>query len=422
MGLGIAVFLLCILVAAPVMIASGFYLYRFRRDAATELENFAKTGRRARWIRVEIYLAYGVLLALFYSEFWTTVLAKITGFDDDPGLIYRVLTGVMSWDNLSDILIYLAVLGCGLLLITLVDVASGRGTGLYKTNRYVALVYLVGLYPFVILSFIGWAASWEPQKRFYQSDEILANFGFASEALEQQLGADRVDVLQSILSWSDTNDIPVEWIPRNLARLDQLKRLSFHTCPVTPLELTPELGELDSLTSITIVQCKVEKIPPTVFALANLRALNLSRNSLDELPGGIENLVNLEVLDLRGNRLDQLSEDIGDLVRLRELKLSGNRISVLPDSTAKLTNLTTLYLSHNELTEIPDFIGNLPQLEMLDISNNRITRVPESVLELLRKKQLRYFSFSPNPLSDEEIKRIESSVDEAFTSYYWNRL
>lgn len=419
MGAGIAVFVLCIIIFIPIFIVSVAYLFKYKTASAKELSDLEFPSIRAQSAKARFYRFYGIALILFYVGFWLKPLSLI--ISGEPGIIHHLLRGIMSWDSLGDIVVYWSVLLGIFLFSYVIESYKKHNIRLYDTNKYIATVYLVGLYPFILISFIGWAGSWEPQKRFYKSDDILANFGYSNKTIDKQLGAERVAVLQSVMSWADNYEIPYEWLPRNITKLNTVERLMFHTCPKSPLSLPETLGELDKLRGINIVQCGLHDIPDSIIQLKQLHGLILRRNNIQELPDGLSQLQNLTVLDIRGNKLHSISEDIGGLVRLTELKLSGNKIPILPNSLSKLKDLATLYIAQNELTELPDYIGNLPKLRVLDISNNQITHIPDTVLELLRKKQLKYFSYSGNPLSDEEIRRIEASVDKSFTSYYWNR-
>jgi len=111
MGVGLAVFVLCILIFIPIFIVSGVYFLKYRKASAKEIRNLRSISIRAQSAKARLYCFYGIVLILFYYEFWLTPLAKLLGFDDEPGIIYHLLSGVMSWDNLSDIVVY------GLLLL-----------------------------------------------------------------------------------------------------------------------------------------------------------------------------------------------------------------------------------------------------------------------------------------------------------------
>lgn len=423
MGAGLAIFVLLIFIFIPIFIVSVAYLLIYKKASDKELSNLKFPSIRAQSAaqsaKARLYRFYGIVLILFYFGFWLKPLVLM--ISGEPGIIHHFLRGIMSWDSLGDIVVYWSVLLGIFLFSYIIESCKKNNIRLYDTNKYIASVYLVGLYPFILISFIGWAGSWEPQKRFYKSDDILANFGYSNNAIEKQLGAERVAMLQSIMSWADTYEIPYEWLPRNILKLDTVERLMFHSCPKYPLRLPETLGELNKLRGIGIIQCSLQTVPDSIIQLKQLHGLVLRRNNIQELPDGLSQLQNLTVLDIRANNLHSISEDIGGLVRLTELKLSGNKIPILPNSLSKLKDLTTLYVAQNKLTELPDCIGNFPKLRRLDISNNQITHIPDTVLDLLRKKQLKYFDYSGNQFSEEELKRIEDSIDDSFTLQYWNK-
>lgn len=189
MGAGFAVFVLCIIIFIPIVIVSVAHLFKYRKASAKELSNLKFPSIRvqsvAQSMKIRLYRFYGIALIIFYFGFWLKpMLLVISG---EPGIIYHVLSGVMSWDSLSDIVIYWFILLGIFLFSYFIESFKKHNIRLYDTNKYIATVYLVGLYPFILISFIGWAASWEPQKRFYNSDEILANFGYSNNAIEKQL-------------------------------------------------------------------------------------------------------------------------------------------------------------------------------------------------------------------------------------------
>ncbi len=116
---------------------------------------------------------------------------------------------------------------------------------------------------------------------------------------------------------------------------------------------------------------------------------------MSELPPEIGNLNNLRFLELINDQLVELPPEIGQLSNLQELSPHNNQLRELPPEIGNLTNLQRLSLSHNQLSELPPEIGNLSNLQDLGLSDNPLTMPPpeiisqgtEAILEYLRERQ-----------------------------------
>ncbi|HAS38979.1 MAG TPA: hypothetical protein DCS93_00805 [Microscillaceae bacterium] len=79
-----------------------------------------------------------------------------------------------------------------------------------------------------------------------------------------------------------------------------------------------------------------------------------------------------------------------------------------------MTNLTALDLFENQLESIPPEIGKLTKLTNLDLGNNQITHIPSSLKGLTQLKLLNLFM---NPISKEEIARVEAMFPHCIVVY-----
>ena len=101
--------------------------------------------------------------------------------------------------------------------------------------------------------------------------------------------------------WLVLERLGLSHIPKELFGLKHLKELVFIDNALT--ELSPRIGELQSLTCLNLFYNELTTIPAEISGLANLTHLDLSCNNIRELPPEIASLTNLEYLDLRFNKL-----------------------------------------------------------------------------------------------------------------------
>ena len=135
--------------------------------------------------------------------------------------------------------------------------------------------------------------------------------------------------------------------------------------------ISPALGELDALTSLTMSWNRLRgPIPAELGKLANLETLLLNRNTLSgSIPPELGNLAELRVLSLTWNFLTgPIPPELGSLTKLEDLTLSQNRLSgALPVELANLQALTTLFLAENTF-------GNCIPRGLRDVANNDLDR------------------------------------------------
>ncbi|MDP8174061.1 leucine-rich repeat domain-containing protein [Phocoenobacter skyensis] len=119
--------------------------------------------------------------------------------------------------------------------------------------------------------------------------------------------------------------IPTHWetLPIELKNLKQLKHIytTSQGCwgyRANKFKILPEwIGEIESLESITIRSCYLEKCPDSIGKLINLKELNFYQCALTTLPSSICNLINLERLDIENNPFFYIPKCILDLPKLK---------------------------------------------------------------------------------------------------------
>jgi len=184
-----------------------------------------------------------------------------------------------------------------------------------------------------------------------------------------------------------------------------------------------ELKELIRVKKVTVAYLKCvlgnalvlpEEVTAQDIAAFNAPRLNISFRDLEVLPSEIGKLTQLQSLELFGNKLSSLPPSIANLTKLHTLGLWYNQFKEVPKELFQLTNLTALDLFENQLESIPPEIGKLTKLTNLDLGNNQITHIPSSLKGLTQLKLLNLFM---NPISKEEIARVEAMFPHCIVVY-----
>ena len=169
-------------------------------------------------------------------------------------------------------------------------------------------------------------------------------------------------------------------IPPELGDLDSLTSLYLDDNHITTI--SPGLGNLDTLITLSISYNLLNSIPPELGDLDSLTSLRLSDNLLTAIPPGLENLDSLTELFLDNNLLTAIPPELGNLDSLTELFLDNNLLTAIPPELGNLDTLNSLGLSNNLFTAIPRGLDNLDNLTGLDVSNNLLTAIPPELGDL----------------------------------------
>lgn len=156
-------------------------------------------------------------------------------------------------------------------------------------------------------------------------------------------------------------------------------------------ELPPEIGVLDSMTTLDLRENELTFLPPEIGRLSGLRTFYLQSNELGSVPPQIGDLPLLVSLSLQDNALRSLPPEIGNLATVSVLNLDGNQLGALPGTIGGMELLSSLNLAGNDLTHLPGQIGQLAHLQVLRAEDNRLQNVPDSLgdLQSLRRLDLR---------------------------------
>lgn len=212
----------------------------------------------------------------------------------------------------------------------------------------------------------------------------------------------------------------LEFIPKGVGKLTQLKKLDLHRNELTVdgLEELATLTNLEELNlSENVLGGKAEDYEP-LTKLTSLKTLNLSMNRIDSGAIGIldkiAKLTNLEKLALSSNKFGEHDfAPLTNLVNLKELNLSYNEIGSeavgILDKIAKLTNLETLNLERCKITITDDLLKSLfslPNLRELYLAQNELPVEKFALIEELVNDRNNYISLSITGWSaEDEIKK-----------------
>ncbi len=205
--------------------------------------------------------------------------------------------------------------------------------------------------------------------------------------------------------WLDDNKI--EFIPKDIAKLTNLKHLSVYKNNLK--EIPPVIFSMQQLESINFSANQIIIVPHEISDLKNLTVLDIQHNKIKNIPASIGKLTKLKFLYLGGNNLQDLPESFENLTQLRYLNLTYNNFKRLPDIVTKLQNLVELKLYNNKIEFLSDTIVNLPNLLYLELRSNLISSLPTSIgkLKSIRSIDLRENKLETIPESILELENLE---------------
>jgi len=138
--------------------------------------------------------------------------------------------------------------------------------------------------------------------------------------------------------------------------------------------LPDEIGDLDNLNKLTLIESSISSLPNSIGQLQNLRDLDLSfTDELKSLPDEIGNMADLNKLNLLYSSISSLPNSIGQLKHLTYLDLASTKeLKSLPDDIGYMTNLIQLNLSESCVSSLPSSIGQLRNLRGISLDGTPI--------------------------------------------------
>ncbi|CAG8577617.1 22707_t:CDS:2 [Dentiscutata erythropus] len=204
-------------------------------------------------------------------------------------------------------------------------------------------------------------------------------------------------------------------IPETCRRMSQIKKIHLQHCNLSsiPFEIgdaysqleyvnlsfnlfdaVPSLHGMYKTTIFNISNNRIDDLSEQIGHLESLCELYVVNNKLSHLPKSIGRLKNLEILDVSENMLVGLPTSIGDCQSLRELKLRGNSLENLPMTLGRLKNLNVFYIGQWPMTEfnITKDENHYENLKMnpyqhkipLSVERTLLWRMHDSILKRLR--------------------------------------
>lgn len=178
-------------------------------------------------------------------------------------------------------------------------------------------------------------------------------------------------------------------------------------------ELELSLGAFNGLRelhTLDLAHNNIRKIPSDLFcALENIISLNLTHNKIkfvDELGFGHKCGSTLQTIDLSHNDIMSLPADseILHLRRLTQLFLQNNKISELPGEVfSDLLSLKVVNLSENAIKYIPEgLFHNTREIREIYMQNNELETLPKRIFN--RLEQLLVLDLSANKLRSDHIE------------------
>lgn len=164
-------------------------------------------------------------------------------------------------------------------------------------------------------------------------------------------------------------------------------------------------------------------IPHELSRLSNLKKLNLTSECITSFEG-IENLISLESLEISDSWLDSFP-NLSKLTNLKTLKFSCKSCPTLEHINTLPTGLKKLELLRIRLFTIPSAILKLKELEEIDLGYNYISTVSSDEMDELiqNNKHLNFLSLLMNPL-DTASREVMATMFDKYKEILitWNKL
>nr|CAI5868255.1 unnamed protein product [Callosobruchus analis] len=187
---------------------------------------------------------------------------------------------------------------------------------------------------------------------------------------------------------------------RNLTKLSTLK-LSF--CGISQLK-PGAFANLPNLTTLALIDNKIERIPRGVFNNLNVGTLFLQRNQIETIDAeAFDDMPNLFRIKLNANKISIWNSDwFKNTPRLSQLYFRRNRIEVIPEQAFKNLKATYLpggrieleiYLSKNLIHTIhPQAFGGIDSIRKLMLDRNNLQEVDENLFNGMKHIDVIFFS------------------------------
>ncbi|XP_056330777.1 volume-regulated anion channel subunit LRRC8D [Danio aesculapii] len=188
----------------------------------------------------------------------------------------------------------------------------------------------------------------------------------------------------------ELHNCDLERIPHSIFSLANLQELDLKNNNIRTIEEIISFQHLRRLVCLKLWYNKISTIPPSIGLVKSLESLIICHNKVESLPPSLFHLPKLRHIDLSNNSISNIPVEIGLLHNLQHFAITGNKVEVLPNQLFKCSKLKVLCVGHNNITSIPDSIGQLVQLSHLELKGNCLDYLPFQLgqCQLLRKNLL----------------------------------
>ncbi|XP_052170596.1 disease resistance protein RPV1-like isoform X2 [Diospyros lotus] len=187
-----------------------------------------------------------------------------------------------------------------------------------------------------------------------------------------------------------SNCIRLQEVDKSIGHLQKLLVLDLRNCE-SLRKLPSEIANLKSLEQLIISQYQDQYQTLTkksigslgsslnyVQGLRCLKILHVEDCSLIQLPEEIGNMISLTRLSIFGSKFGCLPKSICNLTKLEILMIASPRLSNLPSEVGRLNQLKTLYIGGNNFSSLPESIGDLTHLRHFHLAHcERLQSLPK---------------------------------------------
>jgi flagellar motor component MotA len=146
------------------------------------------------------------------------------------------------------------------------------------------------------------------------------------------------------------------------------------------------LEKCHALKSLTLHVSELTEFPLWIHSAVSLQRLSIE-HIFALIPDWIGDMQSLTEISISFGDLETIPDSIGNLKNLTELHLNYIGLKNIPDSIGNLENLVKLDLSCSQIENLPDTIVNCTSLEYIDIRCTKIISPPETISSVKTVRQ-----------------------------------
>lgn len=194
---------------------------------------------------------------------------------------------------------------------------------------------------------------------------------------------DSIAQTQEKLLYLSIRQCPLKEIPPSVLNLHELLQLNVEQCPIASFELP--VHQWSSLLTLSMDYTALSQLPETLKHLPpRLSTLSLSGLEMKHLPSWTSDAwSSLMAFNLDDADLNAFPGEILHWKRLRHLHLMGNpKIQSIPDDIKRLGGLKSIHMDGCRLTSLPSTFTSLKKLQTVTFGKNQLQQVPWTMVEM----------------------------------------